>query len=361
MNATITPESTNNVKLSDIPHDTLVYWFVYFNQLKRTVNFYFLIAITPIGVLSNLLALVIYSRPNLNSTTIGVYNQSISIANVLALIFGFLMYSGLFISFDFNTHSHMSCQAVMFLRKSVHELSPMIETLFTLDRFLIIVYPTRFVFLRKKSISITLILMLVPLLLVMNCMNLFFYSDVVKMEYTSSVTNETKTIVHKLCNAPVGVLISSDVIVDMFRCVFPLVITVVLNILIVRKLHKSSRTTQMSNTNSLRESRDRQFTRSLVFLNLYFAVFNLPRTILVISKDAYYYLHRVDYYYVIINFAWSVAFDFGSLHFVLFFYISYYFNRLFRNEVNAIFVRVDSMIKKMVESVRACVIRQVRI
>lgn len=332
--------SAANYTISDIPESSVLYWIVYFEYLTYTINFYFLSIAIPIGCVLNLLALLVFTRPRLNQTNIGFFNSCLSISNILTLVFSLLMYSGLYFSFEFNTHSNASCRFIMYVRKSIRALSPMIETLFTFDRFLSVVFPGKVDIFKKNQNILIALIVLVLLLIPLNAANIAFYVSTSSINYTSYLeSNETHQWVFKSCVADPIPTIISDVVVCTLRCFVPFTLMIIFNIFIVRKLWTSriKRATQAA-TSSARTSRDIQFTQTLIIINALFMFFNFPLAVIYMIKDGYYYANdgRIDKTYVIIEFLWNMSFNIATLHYLAFFFLNFIFNRLFRQELNSI-------------------------
>jgi hypothetical protein len=336
---------------SDIPFGTYLYWNVYYTNLTNTMNFYFFAFAMPIGALSNLLAFVTYSRKRLNKTNIGYFNRWIAFANIITLLFSFMMNSGLYFPFDVNTFSTPSCQFIMYGRKTMRELSPMLEVLFTFDRYLNVVYPSKSQFLKKNRNIFFMIMVITVILLLVNIENLYFYVDTSHTQFVT-VDNETKIYTSKSCTANQWITISSDLVVDSFRCFIPVVLMSVFSFLILRKLKQSSKVRSTINrTQSSQESRDSQFTKTLIHLNACFIVFTMPIAIVYIIKDTYLYTFKADLTYFIMNFAWNVAFNFSTIHYVAFFFLNFYFNQLFRRECLTVMFNDSSYEGRLTNSV----------
>jgi hypothetical protein len=339
----------NAHNLSDIPYGTLLYWSVFYTQKANEMNFFFLLFAISVGGLSNLLAYIVYCRPSLNHTNMGFFNRCLAFSNILTLLFSLLMYSGLFVEFDFNTNSNFSCQFIMWFRKSIREFSPVIETVFTVDRFLNVVYPGRFLFTKNNRNVFYVLCGLFVFILLVNAENYLFYVST-SMSVYMSVENVTRVFIQKSCIADEAVTLSSDIILATLRCFLPIMIMVVFNYLIVRKLVESSNRVHDNKAN--RERKDRQFTRALMLLNAVFIILNLPLAVVYLIKDVHFYTHSLDMNYILINFIWSVLFNLASLHYVLFFFLNFYFNRLFRSEVNSVFFKIKSGVTSSVARVQ---------
>jgi hypothetical protein len=120
----------------------------------------------------------------------------------------------------------------------------------------------------------------------------------------------------------------------------------VLSVLIIKKLQASAKIRQARNaTETSKESKDNQFTRTLIQLNSLFFVFTFPLAIIYVIKDAYFYIvGGNNLNYILINFAWAVAFNFATVHYVVFFFLNFYFNKLFRTEIKIIFLNRGNVI-----------------
>jgi hypothetical protein len=328
----ISNSSSSNISrsLADIPYGTLLYWNVYFNNLTNSINYWFLAFAIPIGAVSNLLAYIVYSRKRLNKTNIGFFNKSMAIFNMFTLLFSLLMYSGLFFPFDFNSNSDFSCQFIMYSRKAIREFGPLLETLFTLDQFLNVIYPGKFFFMKKNRNILLIILGILAFLLLVNGVNFEFYVETKRTSFLST-RNLTMMWITKSCMADIVATLTSDMILCTLRCFLPMVVMGILNVFIVRKLKQSSKMRTVDKNSQ--ENKDEQFTRTLVRLNALFATLNLPLATIYVIKDAYFYIAKPDMAYILINFAWAMSFNLATLHYVHFFFLNLYFNRLFRQEL----------------------------
>ena len=288
--------------INDIPYGTILYWSVYFSDLSHSINFFFLLFAIPIGVLSNVLAFFIYSRKRLNKCNVGFFNRCISVANAWTLLFILLMNSSLFFPFDFNTDSNWICAFTMFARKSLRQLSPMIEVLYTFDRFLCVIFPGKFQFLNKNSNIFGLIVIIFVFLMLTSLENVFYYVEVNNSSYIS-VDNVTKYWISKSCTAAEAITLTSDQLVSAVRCFIPLITTSILGFLMVRRLNESSKI-RSSSHQCEKTSREHHFAMTRVFINIMFAVCNVPVAVMYIVKDAYYYTNKHDMTYIWIEFVW---------------------------------------------------------
>jgi hypothetical protein len=298
------------------------YWAAYYNDLGAEADFYINVVIVPIGVVANLLAFAVFCRKRLNSTSMGFFYRTITLTNVINLLFVLLfMQSERLFNFDFYTHSDASCQFIMYARRIVRELNPMLEALLTVSRFLDVVFPHRFGFMRKSNSNILLVVyVLIACYLLLNMTNLHYFVD-------GSA---------RACTASEAIVLASDLILVVLRSFLPLAVMFVLNAFVVRKLLNSTR---VRHAHSVTAKRDHKFSFTVILMNGTFTVFNLPLALVYIVKHAYLgscervgvrasaiYLARIDL-------AWTMSFNVTSVYYAAFALLHLYFNKLFRSEV----------------------------
>src|SRR5690606_38056621 len=83
--------------------------------------------------------------------------------------------------------------------------------------------------------------------------------------------------------------------------------------------------------------KDNQFTRTLLTLNLKFMIFNLPKALVYIVRDAYMFSGKVDDYFdvdlALIELFWFIAFNIATFYYIIYFFLNIYFNKLFHTEL----------------------------
>jgi hypothetical protein len=122
--------------------------------IGNTIDFYFTWIIVPIGFVTNAISILVFARTKLLKTNMGYFNLLLSISNLLTLLFYFFVYkSSTVLNLDLSVQTLTGCKLFMFIRRVLRELSPIIETVMTLDRFLSINYPKKFPILKNKVIN----------------------------------------------------------------------------------------------------------------------------------------------------------------------------------------------------------------
>jgi hypothetical protein len=326
---TLTPSDESSIALAQAEIATL-------NNIYNTMLFYYIIIPTPFGIITNALAIYIFTRKNLNKTTMGFYNVVIAMGNILALVFYvFVQNSTLVFGVNFLTTSDFACRFIYLARRTIREIAPVIETLLTVDRFIEVFFPMKFKFLSKKRNIFFVITGIVLFLVLINFENALYRLNV-------TVSQQNKTV--STCVATSAVSIASDVLSTLMRTYMPSTVMIVLSTLIIYKLNKSKRATgqKISTSKSSprnESSKEGDFTRVVVSMNCMFLALNLPECIA--------YMVKIAYQNIVVGVSSlalaRVAFMFNMVYFVATFYYSAFFisnlafNKIFRKEFVQIF------------------------
>jgi hypothetical protein len=356
---------------------------IYLADMTKQINTYFTYIFIPIGLISNLLTFMIYSSSKLNTnnnnnrsaitpkaTNMTLFGRFLAISNVITLLHYLLVIqSNLIFDFDFSTYSDESCRFLMYTRRSIHSLSPLVETMTVFDRFLSVVCfnkKKKRVFKRFKSKKLGLFLLTALIYLIylmLNVENLFYYVQTDILNYTLNHTN--KRLQYKQCLATQNIELFAEVVLILFRSFLPIAFMIIFNALIIKELYKYSfirrqqqqrkfknetkKTSTINIENSIK--RDSKFTKNVIIMNSFFILFNLPTSIVYIVKNSLRFLYNNQIFYksklffAQIRFARMITFNFSIIYYVLFFWFNFYFNRLFRQQVKAFYSNFFSLDK----------------
>jgi hypothetical protein len=309
----------------------------FFAKINSQLNYYFFSIAIPVGTFFNTLAILVFSRPRLNRTNVGFVSRCLACGNIATLLFMVLVNSDLFFSFDFNTCSDASCAFITYTRKVVRELSPAIETLFTVDRFINVVHPgTRHFLQRNRNIALTILLIIASLML-FNISNVFYF---VERRNSSAPLAST-------CSSNMPVFLTSDITRKLLMFFIPVGVMLTLNCLMVRKLKESR--LRSHGTNRKKEC---DFNRTLMLLNIIFVLLNFPVSLLFIVKDGYLYTvgGGVDHGFLVINFLFNLSLNLPIVYNASFFFLNYLSNRIFREECAAILVAKNRVMHSLASS-----------
>ena len=294
------------------------------NNINNVMVFYYMIIPAPIGILTNAISVIVFCRKKLNQTNMGFYNVCIGISNI-ATIFYYIFVQNSKISFnvDLLTISDHACKMIYFFRRTVREISPAIETLLSLDRFLEVFYPKRFPLMSKKKFIFALICIIYLILCALSFENLLYYLDV---SYSNNKTTPR-------CTATSAVSNSSDIISSILRTYIPILLLVVFNALIIKKLSKSK--TIIKNRN---QKREHEFTKTVISINLTFFILSLPEAVMYMIKIVFQtIIPSTNSTMVKIVFAFNMTYFVATSYYMVFFFMNVYFNKLFRSELVFLF------------------------
>ena len=112
------------------------------------IRTYFLFAVIPIGLLGNFIALLIFTRPNLNKkTNTGFLYSILCVANIFTIAdFVFIDNPLRFLHYSVTLHCHLET----FLQRSLFDLLSWMQVLISFDRFLLVMFPVKSKKIAKK-------------------------------------------------------------------------------------------------------------------------------------------------------------------------------------------------------------------
>ena len=130
-----------------------------------------------IGLIGNILSIIVFSRQVFARTIFSTYFRIMALFDLLTLI---LRIDYFLTSFEINSLSRLSnisCKIVMFFIYLLPCLSLWTLVLISLDRFVSIVIPTRFLF-RKKQIYQLLAILIISIYNILLCFPIIFTSNI---------------------------------------------------------------------------------------------------------------------------------------------------------------------------------------
>jgi hypothetical protein len=295
---------------------------LFLSSLNKTILYYYLTVLIPIGIVTNTISILIFMRPNMNKTTMGFYNITIAISNILALLcYVFVQNLQVFFNVNFLTLSPAACPLGYLVRRTIRELTPMIEAFVTVDRFCAVFYPRRFKILTNKKKLLAGMFVMYVILVLLSFQNWFFYLRVSKSSNNTTVAT---------CTAIPLVSISSDLVSNLLRVYIPISIMAILNVFIIRKLSETK--TKLNKTSN--ESKDRNFTVTVTSMNLFFIFFNLPVCIVYIVNIVYdNFLVTDRLAKARLTFIFNMFYFMATTYYMMFFFTNLVFNKLFRGEI----------------------------
>lgn len=277
------------------------------------------LSIQALGLLGNVLMFVVYNQPSLHKLSVSIYFRCQAVFCACQNLHSLLKY---LTSYTFLIDkSEASCKLVYYLLSLITPMSVWMEVVASLDRFLTIVYPTRFEFIRKTRFQRLAVLII--LILNMACyLNLLI---------TSHLMNDSICSVKFVDSLSVTDLVTGSAV--------PFVLMLILSGATLigvlnahnRVQHSASRPAHDSHRTRLRDIR---FGVTMLVLNLLFFILNLP-----------YHLNNqfdvnpfVDYFHLYVYI--MVLNDLYDAYYSLAFYVHLAVNSVVRKESRRLLVKL---------------------
>lgn len=306
------------------------------------IHYFYTILLVPVGIVTNLLAFLVYGRQELNKTSAGILNQCIALSNMFILLFHLLVVESTHtFGMDVLTMSDWSCKLFRLVKKVTRETSPSVEVLLILTRYIEVFYPRKFSCIQKKQFLVKLVALIYLVLLVINIENLFYFKRdllVLDQQQQHSVNNLTRS----KCDAHPVIIFLSELISALFRSLLPSSIMFILNVLIIKRLFrsKSLSSRQTSHLRRVKGERELKFTFTVLLRNILFILLNLPYTIMSMCRVYHFmffstYSSQIDVYS-------SISYDISTFYYISFFFMNLVFNKLFLKEtIDFVLMRSD--------------------
>lgn len=243
----------------------------FLSALANDILTYFYPISASIGVPCNLISVYIFWKLKKNKNNMGFLGMIQSIIDfALQLLFLFAFRSNLVFGRSLSGFSNPACKVLTFFRRFSLQISSWMHVIITFDRFTFVLYghSDRFKFMKNKIILSFIMLAIALIIGFINIPNLYFYLN------------------GRSCTADFPILFSADIIALCFRTMFPFLLMVVFNILMIRKLFRNNRETFKQSSFSRKEY---QFTVSVLAYDAYFFILNSPHSL-------YYILYDVNLY-----------------------------------------------------------------
>ena len=294
------------------------------NKITTIVVFTFPL-ISIIGVCTNALSYIVFSRRRFQNTIFRVYFRFLIITDTFAL----LLPINKLLEWNFNIyisdHSNFLCKLRSYFAYTVIPVSGWMIVIISLDRMLSILYPARFLFRKNKIFQVSMCLSILVYLLI-------FYSPILSYFIQTSIyfDNETNITTEWIICQNESIPIEW---LDMFQSnLVPFSLMITFSSLTIRSIFRS-RSNNIS-VGSSTKKKDIKFAVTSISLNLIYLFLNFPYLIFTllfryISTD----LIEDDLF----SFLLSICFLLIYLNITSVFYINIIFNSMFRREFLSIY------------------------
>jgi hypothetical protein len=320
--------------MNSLEKSTLI---LYLNELFNRIDYWFMITTVPLGIVLNFISVAIYTRPNLNKTTMGFFYINLSGWTIVTLIFFFFVQSsGILFGMDLTKLTGAGCATYMLVRRVTRQIPTWIEAFITFDRYIAISFPNKPIgkILKSKIYVTAIIFVMIFCLGLINIQNVEYYLVYTYKNVTliDPVTNKTifKNSTSVSCSSSKSVVLNTKIIAATIRALGPALFQLCFSILLVRKVLESKK-----NLNNKEDKGSTQFTRTVLTMNCVFFALNLPESILYFVNDSI--TSSVSSYdpltVAIVNNIYLVSYDYANLYYSLKFFSYLFFNKLFFKEI----------------------------
>ena len=250
-----------------------------------------------IGVISNILAICVFSRKSLRKYSYSFFCAIMAISDVFLLLHLFRHWAGYILQADLSSASQFFCTVDTFTENIAATFSLWMLTVISFDRLFTVVYPNRFQTFKKRWFQVLIVVVLLvysiavnlPLAIGFKIINYFS----IKYCYISLSLNVTQSVILAVNFIFTIILVNN-------------VVNVKIVWFLVSSRQKISESLGMANVRKI-SSRDRKFAICSIGLNLNCMVFKLPLILsLLIASTLKMDLYQSQLFYTAVGFFYSL-------------------------------------------------------
>lgn len=303
-----------------------------FNTISTLIIFFYPF-ISLIGIITNSLSLVIFSRKRFKNTVFATYFRFLTLIDTFIVLLPINKFFELYFNFYIENQSNFFCKLRMFLPYSIKPNSQWIIVAISLDRFISISRPGKFLFRKKTGFQVLACSF-------MFAFNLIYYSIGLTpyLMYNITYDNISNTTINSSkCFFDTPFLF---LWMDFLNsAILPFIFITILTILTVKTIivsRRRSTTTMIIFKKNRKESskfKDIKFTRISIILNVLFLLFNVPFCLYALINQ--YIFDSIDPYLDLLIYVIMLFFHYCN--FTSVFFINILSNSIFRDEFFKLF------------------------
>ena len=231
-----------------------------------------------IGIIGNVLTIFIFGRKMLKKFSYSFYWKVLAYSDLVVLFHSFRHWFKFILGVDIDTFSRLSCRFNEYQPYVASSVSLWLLALISLDRLVTVVYPKRFALIKRRSVQLTLILLIIVYSVLLN-LSLPLNSRLIQIRDPKS--NTTKWV----CFTPGEVLGFNSIVMLANIVVVNIVINAAINVRMIsflfmsRRACREHRSVAKYHCRSKSALRDQKFAISAVGLNFSSFVLKLPLVI----------------------------------------------------------------------------------
>ena len=293
------------------------------NKKIRNIISLFCAGFGILSFIANILALIVFSRKKFKNTIFSTYFRIESIYSMLTILIKIDYILLINSKYSFQMISNLTCKLYYFVETFIPATSNWILVLISLDRFVSIVLPTKFLFRKQLKFQLVTCLILFSFNVLLASPFIFVYEI-----YNNTLEIKNKTSIFCYMTSPIF-----DVIDVTLSIIIPFILMITFNIVTIRFIFKSRRNTSSTITNN-NKMNDIRFAINSVCLSFSFFILIFPNGLYMIV-DYFLFkssLYKSDESVDISLITFNILLLFSLLHCGSSFYLTLIVNSMFRKE-----------------------------
>ena len=299
--------------------------------LANKIIVYIYPVVAVIGVITNLLALITFSRKKFQNTVFSTYFRFLTIFDTLIIAILLNKFVENNFNIFFRDFSNDLCKFRFFMFYTIYPISGWTLVVISIDRFINISFTnSRFLFAKKIKFQLIVCLIVMMFNSILSMPNLFYY-----LKPSNLTTNQTSIITYKCTNPGFSIEWLDMTVSTLLPFIFMLLFT----LLTIHFLFKSRKNL------SKNKQKDVKFALTSIALCLIFFILNLPRAMLQLGNmyDKNFVPNK-DLYQTLTSLFFLISYINSSTVF----FINMIVNKMFRDEFTTLVCSLLNIRKKTI-------------
>ena len=285
--------------------------------------------VTLIGLITNSISFVIFSRKRFRNTIFSTYFRFYILFQTLNLILPINKMLELNMNIYVSQSSNFMCKLRFFYPNVNFSNAGWLLAIISIDRFICISYPTKFLFRKSQLFQIFTSCFIILCNICYYSSSWFYYLK----ETTANLTNHTDILSSYTCVSP---NFETDLLELIQQMIAPFCIMIIFTLLTIKNVYRSRKIINQSNGSSSKTMvNDRKFAISSIAINILFLLSSLPYFLLSMINDySDAFINLIDLFEFLI----SISFFILYLNLNSTFLINKFFNSMFQIELRSSFL-----------------------
>lgn len=241
---------------------------LFYEQIKFILGYVCLI-IGLVGVTGSVLVIIVFSRRSLRKYSYSFYCKIMAISDIGFLSYAFIDWVANNLGSNLSTIGPISCQIVQFIPYAFANFSTHLLTVISIDRMITIVYPKRFLVVKKRWFQCLTVAIITVIVLATNILIPLNYRLIEIYPYNFSQPIRLCLISTQILTTQIWIILPSFIIVN-------IIFNNLMNIKTIRFIMASRRRVAANGRNISLSRRDKKFSICSLCLNLAAIFFKMP-------------------------------------------------------------------------------------